>query len=135
MNKISDCLNFSIFYLRFLNQFYSLIFRHFVFCKDEQIKPIGRGTSGVVYLIRRKRDNKQFVWKNIQLSNPEANISVENELVILKTDFDSPFIIKYVDSFRERNNMYIVLEHCGGGNLRAEIMKRQELRKPYTEKV
>jgi len=51
----------------------------------------------------------------------QIKIDCSNEAKILNT-LDHPNIVKYYDSFLEKNNLNIIMEFCDGGDL-AGLMK------------
>lgn len=79
---------------------------------------LGKGSFGVVYRVKRKSDKKIFVLKQINISNmkPKLKSAALNEAKILGA-LESPYIVKYYDSFLEKNNLNIVMEFCEGGDI------------------
>jgi NIMA (never in mitosis gene a)-related kinase len=92
----------------------------------EIIEVLGTGSFGTVSKIRRKSDERIVVWKEIHFGKmPEKE---KNQLVaevnILK-ELRNPFIVKYHDRILDVENakLYIVMEHCAGGDLNKFIKK------------
>ena len=82
-------------------------------------EPIGQGAYSKVYKLIRRTDNKVFAVK--QIANELAQDD-ENEIRLLQ-NFNSPFIVQYVESFKDDHYLYIVMEFCENGNLRDYINK------------
>lgn len=79
---------------------------------------LGTGSYGVVYKVTKKTDRNIYVLKQISLfglSNDQIN-EVENEAKIL-SQLNSDFVVRYYDSFEEKNFLNIVMEFCNGGDL------------------
>ena len=71
-----------------------------------------------MYKVRRKSDKRIFVLKQINIQNmkPKLKTAALNEAKILG-QLEDPHIVKYYDSFLEKNNLNIVMEYCEGGDL------------------
>jgi NIMA (never in mitosis gene a)-related kinase len=48
---------------------------------------------------------------------------------------DSPYIVGYYDSFINDQNINIVIEYCGHGDLNSLVEKHKALKKPIAENV
>ena len=46
---------------------------------------------------------------------------INSEVKVLCT-LDHPNIVKYYETFEDQNHVYIVMEHCGGGELFEKIV-------------
>lgn len=44
-----------------------------------------------------------------------------SEIKILSMDFDSPFLVKMIESFQTKTHMILVLEYCGEGDLTSRL--------------
>jgi serine/threonine protein kinase len=80
-------------------------------------KEIAKGNYGTVYRARNKL-NELVAVKKIPL-NPSSENAVKeiyNEIYILKAIDDSN-IVKFIEALKTKNNMYIVMEYCTGGDL------------------
>ena len=87
--------------------------------KYEEIKQLGKGGYGRVIQVKRKSDNKFYAIKEIIIED-EMEISVENiknEADIL-SKFNCNNIVKYYDSYLDKDKFYILMEYCAGQNLR-----------------
>ena len=104
----------------------------------EIIRTLGQGAFSTVYLVTRKKNNKQYALKIIKmekLSKIEQENSV-NEIRILSS-IVHPNIISYKESFWNGKNktLNIITEYCDDGDLEIKInkMKRNKIR--FTEKL
>ena len=87
-------------------------------CSDEFdiINRIGSGSFGTVYKVKSKQDDDIYVVKNIRISELSKREQLEaiNE-VDLMAKMDSPYVVKYLDSFLDKNCLQIVMEYCNKG--------------------
>ena len=97
----------------------------------EFIRTLGKGAFSVVYLVRRKEDQKEYALKSItmeKLKECEQQNSV-NEIRILAS-VSHPNIIGYKEAFwdNKKKTLNIVMEYCDDGDLETKIkvMKRNK---------
>ncbi|EWM30631.1 protein kinase domain containing protein, partial [Nannochloropsis gaditana] len=99
---------------------------------------LGKGAFGVVHRARRKQDGKWYVIKTVSLGEMEEGARSEavNEVHILAS-ISSPYVVKYYDSFVEREELHIVMEYCNRGDLQRIIhkLKRENCRSIAEEKI
>lgn len=90
----------------------------------EFLNQLGKGSFGTVYRVKRISDGTIMVLKQINISQMSAQLRTAalNEVKILSS-LDSPFIVKYYDSFIEKNDLNILMEYCDGGDL-AQYLKQ-----------
>ena len=83
------------------------------------IKELNNDGYERVIKVLNESENKYYAIKEIQIDEePKETIkSIQNEIDIL-SKFNSKNIIKYYDSYKDDNNIYILMELCEGGNLR-----------------
>jgi len=88
---------------------------------------LGQGSMGSVAAIRKKDTNAVYALKTIQLVriSKEMIQELRNEIDILMR-LDHPNIIRPLELFERKRQMYFVMEMCSGGDLFERI--------PYTEK-
>ena len=94
------------------------------------IERIGVGSYGRIYKV--KKDNQIYVLKEIPINNNVGNDKVEsakNEAEILSS-LTNKYIVKYFESFKMRQNIYIVMEYCEKGDLCTYMSERQKNKKP-----
>ena len=82
-------------------------------------KELGKGGFGRVIQVLSESDNKHYALKEIPIKGEtkEKIESFQNEATIL-SKFDCENIVKYYDSSKDANNIYILMELCDGKNLR-----------------
>ncbi|XP_068123217.1 serine/threonine-protein kinase Nek5 [Hyperolius riggenbachi] len=92
----------------------------------EIIRMIGEGAFGKAFLGRARRDNMQCVIKEISLSKmpPKERQASEKEVTLL-SKMKHPNIVSFFTSFKEQNNLYIVMEYCDCGDLANRIAKQR----------
>ena len=93
-------------------------------------KVIGKGSFGIVYLVKHRQLHKYFAMKIIKKYNRSKTEeeSLKNEINILKR-LDHPNILKINDFYSTKENYYIITEHCQEGELFNEI----KLYAPFSE--
>ena len=87
-------------------------------------KELGKGGFGRVVQVLSKTDNKPYAVKVIPIKGEtkEKIKDFQNEADIL-SKFNCNNIVKYYDSSKDGNNIYILMELCNGENLRSFIDK------------
>lgn len=91
------------------------------------LSKLGSGSFGTVFKVRRLADNDVYVLKSIriaELSFKEQSDAI-NEVRIL-SQLDSPYIVKYFDSFIDSGSLHIIMEFCNKGDLQTLIKKAKE---------
>eukprot|EP01006_Ploeotia_vitrea_P039021 TRINITY_DN66304_c1_g1_i1.p1 TRINITY_DN66304_c1_g1~~TRINITY_DN66304_c1_g1_i1.p1 ORF type:complete len:455 (-),score=74.08 TRINITY_DN66304_c1_g1_i1:362-1726(-) len=102
--------------------------------ENGQPKCIGKGSFGRALLVTDKHA-QVFVAKELNLKqmNKKDKRSSENEVRMLQ-QLDHPFIVKFVDSFVDKNEiMYIIMEYADGVDLSAKIKQQRRTRKYFSE--
>ena len=87
---------------------------------------IGIGSYGAVYIVTKNDIN--YVLKQIPLplnSTITQITSIKNEAKILSS-LNSPFVVKYYESYEENNKLNIIMEYCEGGDLSHFIQNYQK---------
>ena len=90
------------------------------------LKEIGKGTYGIVYLVKDKLE-KKYAMKKINVSKVSLKEKefILSEILIQKFN-KSPYIINLKDTFYENNNIYIVSEYAEKGDLGNFIAKTKK---------
>ena len=88
--------------------------------KYKIIKELGKGAFGKVNLVLNNLDNKYYALKEIKIKDEKNINSIENEINII-SKFNCNNIVKYYDSFKEKDKYYILMEYCDGQNLKNYI--------------
>ena len=93
--------------------------------KYEIIKILGQGGFGRVIQVKNKKDNKLYAIKEIIIKDvmKDKLQDIKKEADIL-SKFNCNNIVKYYDSFEDKDKFYILMEYCKGQNLRDFIDKR-----------
>ncbi|XP_068433041.1 serine/threonine-protein kinase Nek2 [Clinocottus analis] len=108
----------------------------------EVLFTIGSGSYGKCQKIRRKHDGKILVWKELDygtMAESEKQMLVSE--VNLLRELKHPNIVRYYDRIIDRTNatLYIVMEHCEGGDLSSLITRcikeRRYLEEPFVLRV
>ena len=106
----------------------------------QKTREIGRGTFGVVWLVRDSRTASTLVMKEVSLKGlplKEQKASM-NEVRVLQA-LKHPHIIAYQDSFvtqatrTESANLCIVMEWASGGDLGSLIARRKQIGQRFSE--
>ena len=90
---------------------------------------IGVGSYGRVYKVFK--NNKYYVLKEIPLNSStavEKIKSVKNEAQILSS-LNNKYVVKFYESFKMNQNIYIVMEYCDRGDLCSFLNKIKKTRK------
>ena len=97
-------------------------------------KKLGIGSYGTVYKVTKKDTNNFYVIKQISLFGltPDEIKEVNLEAKILSS-INSKYVVKYYDSFEEKNFLNIVMEYCDGGDLGQFIEEKKALNEPIKE--
>jgi len=84
----------------------------------DTVGKLGQGSFGIVYKVKRKVDNNIYVMKQINISKMNTRMKQDaiNEVHIL-SKLNNPYVVKYYDSFIDKNLLCIVMEYCDGGDL------------------
>ena len=98
----------------------------------EKIDTIGKGGFGEV--LKVKNENRIYALKRIPLDNKEDEEKIKNEANILSR-FDSEYIVKYYDSYKDKKYFYILMEYCEGNDLRKLINKYKDEGKLMDEQL
>ena len=88
-------------------------------------KQLGEGGFGKVYLI--EMNNKNYALKKIFIRemNKEEIKKQHEEINIIK-NLNNQYIVKYYDSFYEKDHLCILMEYAGDSNLKSFIQKYKD---------
>jgi NIMA (never in mitosis gene a)-related kinase len=96
------------------------------------IKDIGSGSFGRAILATHKTTGEECILKEIGLTllAPDEREDSKQEVGILAA-LNHPCIVRYIDSFIEREQLlYIAMEYAGGGDLRQRLDKQNKVPLP-----
>lgn len=93
---------------------------------------LGQGSFGIVYKVKRKMDSNVYVMKQIDISKMNSRMKQDaiNEGHIL-SKMNNPYVVKYYDSFIDKNVLCIVMEYCDGGDLSSYL--KSQMGRPLQE--
>ena len=100
-------------------------------------KVVGTGTYGEVRVCFHRESNNKRAVKIIRkdlMTSEGLRANLEKEISILRS-LDHPNIIRIYEFFEEVKRLYIVMEHCSGGELFAEIVKRKYLTETHAAHI
>eukprot|EP00727_Mastigamoeba_balamuthi_P013000 m51a1_g8322 putative protein serine threonine kinase (454) ;mRNA; r:135260-137465 len=80
---------------------------------------LGEGSYGSVWKAKRVTDGQSFAIKRIPVDNDMDELQAEIEFM---KGCRSPHIVMYLDSYVQSNELWIVMEYCGGGSV-SDLMK------------
>ena len=106
------------------------------------IYEIGKGSASNVYLAVNEKTNELFAIQQISFEKITEKSSMENfkrELKLLNS-FNNENIIKILGIEKTKNNIYLVLEYCNGGNLMEykkyyEYHYKKQMNELYIQKI
>ncbi|EAS03928.2 plant dual-specificity MAP kinase kinase family domain protein (macronuclear) [Tetrahymena thermophila SB210] len=93
--------------------------------KYKEIELIGRGTQGSAMLVECRSDKKRYVSKKVILTNlseKDQNNAIQ-ELKLLR-EMKHPNIVKFIESYKEKNKVIIIMEYCEYGDL-SQLIKQK----------
>lgn len=82
----------------------------------KDLKKIGQGASGGVYIARSSGDNKVVAIKQMNLEQQPKKELIINEILVMKGS-KHPNIVNYIDSYLLRGELWVVMEYMEGGSL------------------
>ncbi|XP_071491295.1 uncharacterized protein [Diadema antillarum] len=100
----------------------------------DHLKVVGKGSYGEVWLVKHRKDKKQYVIKKMELLNASKREkkAAEQEAKLL-SKLRHPNIVSYKDSFEsDEGYLYIVMGFCDGGDLYTRL--KQQKNAPLEEK-
>ena len=104
--------------------------------KYKIVKELGQGGNGKVFQVTKDKQN--YAIKKIPIEDlTEEEISdIENEAKILSS-IQNEHIVKYYDSYKDKENFYILMEFCEGSDLKKFIneYKKKGKDKKISEKI
>ena len=81
-------------------------------------KKIGEGNYGTVYVGKNSLTQEPIAGKSIPIKTPNKKLlqQMDAEIRVLKSS-DCPYVIKLHDVLKTKNNVYLIMEYCAGGDL------------------
>ena len=97
----------------------------------EIIRRIGKGSLGQVYLV--KKENEYYALKKISIYKIDSNLY--NKKINVLSNISSEYIIKYYESFIEKEYFCILMEYGGNLNLKEFVKIYKDKNKLIGEKL
>ncbi|KIJ67938.1 hypothetical protein HYDPIDRAFT_148062 [Hydnomerulius pinastri MD-312] len=106
-----------------------------------KLKTIGHGAFGVVSLVKERVTGQLFAMKQLRKTDmlrkgQEGHVRAERDILKSASLVSSPggaeWIVKLHYSFQDRDNLYLVLEYMGGGDLLNLLIERDVFEEDFT---
>lgn len=97
---------------------------------------LGEGSTGCVVIATHKKTGARRALKNIDLSrvNPKYVERLRGEIAILK-QLDHPNVVKLYETYEYNNTIYMVMEHCRGGELYSRLVDLERYQEDHARKI
>ena len=94
----------------------------------EILQVLGKGSFGYVVKVRSKKDLKIYAMKKVDLSKVDESKKkyYENESIFLKK-LIHPNICRLYSTFKENNNIYMIMEYADNGDLYSLLKAHKKL--------
>jgi len=94
----------------------------------KRMKELGRGTAGVVYLVRDRDDNSLWVEKEVDMSDyAAADFKHAMVEVTVLSAFNHPYIVGHRESWVDSGaKLHIVMTYASNGELEERIQSRKK---------
>ncbi|KAJ7647102.1 kinase-like domain-containing protein [Roridomyces roridus] len=106
-----------------------------------KLKTIGHGAFGVVSLVREQSTGQLYAMKQLRKTDmlrkgQEGHVRAERDILKSAALVNSPggaeWIVRMYYSFQDRDNLYLVLEYMGGGDLLNLLIERDVFDESFT---
>jgi len=105
------------------------------------VKPISHGAYGAVVLAKKKSTGDYFAMKKLKRSHMVRKKQVEHVMrernILAATN--NPFLVKMFYAFQSKDNLFVVMEFCQGGDLASMLENlgafSEEMTKAYTTEL
>jgi p21-activated kinase 1 len=83
--------------------------------KYKQVKEVGKGASGVVFIAQQLGTDKQVAIKTIDLKNQSSKELILNEIRVLQ-DFNHRNLVNFLEAYylEKEDHLWVVLEYMNG---------------------
>ena len=100
------------------------------------LEKLGQGAFGAAYKVMNEENNNVYVIKKILLEGAEGDKlkEIKNEAEVLSS-INSENIVKYIESFEDKESFNIVMEYCDGLDLRKYIDQHKISKKLIQKEV
>ena len=93
------------------------------------VEKLGQGSYATVYKAHHKVNGGDYAVKVIsrqRIGSEKLQRNLEQEISIMK-EITNENVVRLYGTFTSKNNIYLVLEYCGGGDLQLFIRKHKRL--------
>lgn len=100
------------------------------------VEKLGQGAYATVYKAHHETNGGDFAVKVIsreKISSTKLHQNLEQEISIMKR-ITHENVVRLFGTFTSKNNIYLVLEYCGGGDLQLFIRKNKRLEEPVARR-
>ncbi|KAL7410296.1 kinase-like domain-containing protein [Mrakia frigida] len=106
-----------------------------------RLKVIGHGAFGVVSLVKEKETGSLYAMKQLRkndmiLKGQEGHVRSERDLLAAAAsggNSEANWIVKLHYSFQDADNLYLVLDYCGGGDLLNLLVEKDIFPEDFTK--
>lgn len=94
------------------------------------VEKLGQGSYATVYKAHHKSQGGTFAVKVIsreKIKSTRLQANLEQEIRIMK-EVTHENVVRLYETFTSKNNIYLVLEFCGGGDLQHFVRKQRRLK-------
>ncbi|KAG8932846.1 hypothetical protein FRC03_000163 [Tulasnella sp. 419] len=105
------------------------------------LKTIGHGAFGVVSLVKEKSSGELYAMKQMRKTDmlrkgQEGHVRAERDVLksaaLATSTKSAEWIVRLIYSFQDRDNLYLVLEYMGGGDLLNLLIEKDIFEEPFT---
>uniref|UniRef100_A0AC35U7V6 Non-specific serine/threonine protein kinase n=1 Tax=Rhabditophanes sp. KR3021 TaxID=114890 RepID=A0AC35U7V6_9BILA len=92
------------------------------------LKTIGKGSFGMVFMIRHKKDRKIYAMKVLKKEQIKKRNEVKRVMAernVLKSNINHPFLVSLHYSFQTKDKLYFILDYLNGGELFFHLQKEK----------
>lgn len=89
-------------------------------------KQLGKGTYGLVFLATDKKQQQKRAIKIIEKAKVKGNIEFMKIEIQNLIQLDHPHILKLYEFYNSPESLYLVTDHCSGGELYARIVRTRD---------
>ncbi|KAJ7283000.1 kinase-like protein [Mycena rebaudengoi] len=106
-----------------------------------KLKTIGHGAFGVVSLVKEQTTGQLYAMKQLRKTDmlrkgQEGHVRAERDILksasLVNTAGGAEWIVRLYYSFQDRDNLYLVLEYMGGGDLLNLLIERDVFDEGFT---
>ena len=83
---------------------------------------LGEGHFAKIYKGEKRSDGSEVAMKIIKKNIEELKVEELREEIEIMKRLSHPNIVEFKDSFEDKDNIYVVMEHCKGGDLFDHIL-------------